>query len=60
MQLVGKEVSQESLIETLQQIRDFETGFVSPLTFGPNKRIGSEKVFIVKADVINKKLLLVN
>ena len=60
MKLTEKNISQESFIETLQGVQDFESGFVSPLTFGPNKRIGSEKVFIVVANVKTKRLRLVN
>jgi len=60
MKLTGKVVSRESMLETLHGLQPFESGFVAPLSYGPNKRIGSEKVSIVKADLVNKKLLLVN
>jgi len=60
LKLSGKEFSRESMIETLHNLQDFQTGFISPLSFGPNKRIGSEKVFIVEVDVVKKRLVKVN
>jgi ABC-type branched-subunit amino acid transport system substrate-binding protein len=37
----GKEVSRESLVQGLEQLRDFDTGGLSPkVTFGPEKRAG--------------------
>ncbi len=58
LKLTDKEINRELMLKTLHGLQQFETGFISPLTFGPNKRIGSEKIFIVRVDLKNKKLLL--
>ncbi|MDF1695910.1 MAG: ABC transporter substrate-binding protein [Saprospiraceae bacterium] len=60
LKLVGNDVDRTSLITQLQDLNSFQSGFIPPLSFGPNKRIGSEKVFILKANLEKKELELVN
>jgi ABC-type branched-subunit amino acid transport system substrate-binding protein len=47
LQRTGKELSRKKLINTLENIYQFDTGLMSPLSFGPNRHIGSPKAFIV-------------
>ncbi|MCA1592002.1 MAG: ABC transporter substrate-binding protein [Acidobacteria bacterium] len=50
----GRQLSRSSLITSLEQLHDFKTGVVPPLTFGPNRRIGAAGSYIVRID-LNKK-----
>lgn len=59
LKMCGKSVDRPSYIKTLQQQNHFVTGFVSPLKYGPNKRIGSEKVFISEWNKANNKFELI-
>jgi ABC-type branched-subunit amino acid transport system substrate-binding protein len=59
LKTTGRNVNRASFIEQLYDQGQFETGFISTLEYGPNRRIGSERVFIVKTDLKNKKLELV-
>jgi ABC-type branched-subunit amino acid transport system substrate-binding protein len=53
----GAELSRERLIEQLETFREYRTGFSSPLTFGPNCRVGANGAYVVTIDLINKKLV---
>lgn len=46
----GRDVSREGLIETLEAVRGFEGAMTPPLTFGPNRRVGSRGAEIVAYD----------
>ena len=60
LKLNGNPSAGESMLERLNQTINFETGFMSPISFGPNDRIGSEKVFILTIDIAQKQLKSVN
>jgi len=46
----GRDVSREGLIETLEAVRGFEGGLTPPLSFGPNRHVGSRGAEIVRYD----------
>ncbi len=48
----GRDLTRQKLIETLDQFYQFETGVTPPITFGPNRRVGSSGAHIVS---VNKK-----
>jgi ABC-type branched-subunit amino acid transport system substrate-binding protein len=52
--LSGRQLSRSTLLTSLEQLNDFKTGVVPPLTFGPNRRIGASGCYIVGVD-LNKK-----
>jgi len=54
---VGKDLNQKQLIDAIQAVQSFDTGFMAPLSFGPNRRIGSENIYILQADLVNKSLV---
>lgn len=47
----GRNLTREKLILSLEQLREFRTGMLPGITFGPNRRIGSTKAEIVCVDV---------
>jgi hypothetical protein len=49
--LSGKLIDRRSFINSLESIRDFRTGVVPPLTFGPNRRVGSTGSYVVGIDL---------
>jgi ABC-type branched-subunit amino acid transport system substrate-binding protein len=49
----GKNLTREKLILNLEQMRNFKTGLLPAITFGPNRRIGSFKAEIVCADLVS-------
>lgn len=50
----GRDLSREKLIEILEGIYQFPTGLSPPITFGPNRRIGSMGVHVVRADHLDQ------
>lgn len=46
----GRDVSREGVIDTLESVRGFEGGITPPLTFGPNRHVGSRGAEIVRYD----------
>jgi ABC-type branched-subunit amino acid transport system substrate-binding protein len=51
----GREITRPALLSALEQLRDYQTGVVPPLTFGPNRRIGADSCLIVGIDLSNKQ-----
>lgn len=50
----GRELSRYELLNALEQLRDYKTGVVPPLTFGPNRRVGANSCAVVTVDLNNK------
>lgn len=46
----GRQVSRQSFLATLEQIRDFRPSTLPPLTFSPNRHVGLEGACIVRID----------
>ncbi|HLL73529.1 MAG TPA: ABC transporter substrate-binding protein [Pyrinomonadaceae bacterium] len=53
--LSGRQMTRAALLTSLEQLRDFKTGVVPPLTFGPNRRIGASGCYIVGVDLTRKQ-----
>ena len=51
LKTAGRGLSRARLIAELESLQEFQTGFLPPLTYSLNKRVGSEAVFIVKANL---------
>jgi ABC-type branched-subunit amino acid transport system substrate-binding protein len=52
----GRELSRAKLIDELERLNEFPTGFSRPLTFGPNRRIGSTGAYLLTMDPAAKRL----
>jgi len=52
---VGKELSREKLIQTLEGFYEFPTGLTPVLTYGPNRRVGAMGAYVVVVDLKEKK-----
>jgi ABC-type branched-subunit amino acid transport system substrate-binding protein len=48
----GKNLTREKFLLALEQLRDFRTGLLPPITFGPDRRIGSHKAEFVCLDLL--------
>jgi ABC-type branched-subunit amino acid transport system substrate-binding protein len=46
----GRDLSREGLIHSLEGLYDFACGFAPAVTFGPNRRAGSDRFRIVRLD----------
>lgn len=52
----GRELSRARLIDELERLTEFPTGFSRPLTFGPDRRNGSSGAYILTLDPAGKRL----
>lgn len=53
----GAQLSRENLIEQLEGLYEYRSGFMVPITYGPNRRMGAEGAYIVTLDLTRKKLV---
>jgi hypothetical protein len=55
VKLSSRKLSRATLISALEGLRDYQTGVIPPLSFGPNRRVGVEGSFVVGIDLKNKR-----
>ena len=53
--LTGKQLDRPAFIGSLERMRDFETGVIPPVTFGPNRRVGSVSSYVVRVDITRQQ-----
>lgn len=56
VKLSGRRLSRAGLVGSIERLRDFRTGVLPPLTFGPNRRLGVAGAYVVGVDAANKRL----
>jgi hypothetical protein len=47
LQRAGAEVTRDTLLDAIDSLADFATGFVPPLTYTPTRHLGSTGAYIV-------------
>jgi ABC-type branched-subunit amino acid transport system substrate-binding protein len=52
----GRELTRAGLVDELEQLSEFPTGFSRPLSFGPNRRNGSSGAYILTFDSAGRQL----
>jgi ABC-type branched-subunit amino acid transport system substrate-binding protein len=55
IKLSTRNLSRATLISALEGLRDYRTGVIPPISFGPNRRVGVEGSYIVGIDLSNKR-----
>jgi ABC-type branched-subunit amino acid transport system substrate-binding protein len=55
VKLSTRNLSRDTLIGALEGLRDYRTGVIPPVSFGPNRRVGVEGSFVVGIDLTNKR-----
>jgi ABC-type branched-subunit amino acid transport system substrate-binding protein len=53
----GRDVSREKIVDQLESLRAFQTGFVPPLTYGPARRLGARGAYVMRLDLKEKRLV---
>jgi ABC-type branched-subunit amino acid transport system substrate-binding protein/cytochrome c553 len=43
----GRDLTRERLVAQLERLNEFETGLIPPVTYGPNRRTGTDDLYIV-------------
>jgi len=52
----GRDLTRDKLVEQLETLRTFQTGYAPPLTYGPSRRLGARGAYVLKLDLAGKKL----
>lgn len=53
----GRDLTRESLIESLEGLYQHQTGFTPLISYGPNRRIGARGAYIVALNLEKKSLV---
>jgi ABC-type branched-subunit amino acid transport system substrate-binding protein len=56
----SKQLSRSDIMRALEQLRNYTTGVIAPVTFGPNRRIGATGSYIVTIDLGKKQYVPVS
>ena len=56
----GRNLSRSALLEQIEKAYEVHTGLLPKQTFGPNRRIGSDQVFLVRPDLTRVEMELLN
>jgi ABC-type branched-subunit amino acid transport system substrate-binding protein len=51
----SRRMSRAELVNSLEQLRNFNTGVLPPITFGPNRRVGAAGSYVVGIDLEKKQ-----
>jgi ABC-type branched-subunit amino acid transport system substrate-binding protein len=54
----GRDLSREKLVDQLESLHSFETGYVPPLTYGPTRRLGARGAYVTRLDLKGKRLVV--
>lgn len=52
----GRDLTRDKLVEQLESLRTFQTGYAPPITYGPTRRLGARGAYVLKLDLAGKKL----
>jgi hypothetical protein len=53
----GRNISREKLIEALEGLYEFQTGFTPSVTYGPNRRVGALGAYVMAVDLGEQRLV---
>jgi ABC-type branched-subunit amino acid transport system substrate-binding protein len=56
----SRQFNRLDLIRALEQLRNYPTGVLAPVSFGPNRRVGADGVYVVKVDAEKKQYIPVS
>lgn len=53
----GRELSRDKLVDELEKLRQFQSGFVPPVTYNVSRRLGARGAYVMRLDLAGKKLV---
>ncbi|MFY9821899.1 MAG: ABC transporter substrate-binding protein [Thermoanaerobaculia bacterium] len=53
----GRDLSRERLVDQLESLRSFATGYTPPITYGPARRLGARGAYVMKVDLQAKSFV---
>jgi ABC-type branched-subunit amino acid transport system substrate-binding protein len=52
----GRDLTRDKLVEQLETLRTFQTGYAPPITYSPTRRLGARGAYVLKLDLAGQKL----
>jgi ABC-type branched-subunit amino acid transport system substrate-binding protein len=56
LERAGRDVSREKLVDQLEALRAFASGYAPPVTYGPNRRLGARGAYVARVGLQEKRL----
>ncbi|WP_281557556.1 ABC transporter substrate-binding protein [Thalassomonas sp. RHCl1] len=56
----GRELTPTKLIANMEGLYQFETSLTRPISYGPNRRLGTSGAYVVSLDLVNKTIIPVS
>ncbi|HEX4962270.1 MAG TPA: ABC transporter substrate-binding protein [Thermoanaerobaculia bacterium] len=56
----GRELNREKLVDQLETLNAFTTGYAPPVTFGPARRLGARGAYVLRIDLAAKRFVVEN
>ncbi|WDE01648.1 c-type cytochrome [Thalassomonas actiniarum] len=56
----GRELTPTKLIANMEGLYKFETSLTRPISYGPNRRLGTSGAYVVSLDLVNKTIIPVS
>ncbi|WDE14309.1 c-type cytochrome [Thalassomonas haliotis] len=56
----GRELTPTKLITNMETLYKFETALTRPISYGPNRRVGTSGAYVVTLDLVNKTIIPVS
>ena len=50
----GLQLSRSALVSSLEGLKNFRTGVLSPISFSPNRKVGTTESCMVRIDVVRR------
>lgn len=55
LKITGRDLSRERFVNAVESLYEYKTGLIPPITFGPNRRIGSLGAYVVTINLKDSK-----
>jgi ABC-type branched-subunit amino acid transport system substrate-binding protein len=53
----SRQINRIALVNSLEQLRNFNTGVLPPVSFGPNRRVGAAGSYVVGVDIVKREYI---
>jgi ABC-type branched-subunit amino acid transport system substrate-binding protein len=51
LERAGRDLSREKLVDELEKLRSFRSGYAPPVSYGPSRRLGARGAYVVRLDL---------
>lgn len=52
---LGRDISREKLVDELEKLNKYSSGYIPPVSYGPNRRLGARGAYVMRLDLKGKR-----